>query len=148
MQNNDLEQKIAALPFESMKELKALWQSYFNEAAPVFNKATLVQKLAYRMQELEYGGLKSDVREQLKDMASGGKLKPRRKFKMKIRPPAGKSTRFAVRSRMRWPKNMVTKSCLKSQKTARASTKLRDVHSDTKTIKKPDYSPSFHVLFS
>jgi hypothetical protein len=58
MQNNDLEQKIAALPFESMKELKALWQSYFNEPAPVFNKATLVQKLAYRMQELEYGGLK------------------------------------------------------------------------------------------
>ena len=53
MQNNDLEQKIAALPFESMKELKALWQSYFNEPAPVFNKATLVQKLAYRMQELE-----------------------------------------------------------------------------------------------
>jgi hypothetical protein len=51
MQNNGLEQKIAALPFESMKELKALWQSYFNEPAPVFNKATLVQKLAYRMQE-------------------------------------------------------------------------------------------------
>ena len=89
MQNNDLEQKIAALPFESMKELKALWQSYFNEPAPVFNKATLVQKLAYRMQELEYGGLKADVREQLKDLANGGKLKPGRKFKMKIRPPAG-----------------------------------------------------------
>lgn len=89
MQNNGLEQKIATLPFESMKELKALWQSYFNEPAPVFNKATLVQKLAYRMQELEYGGLRPEVRQQLGDLANGGKLKPRRKFKMKIRPPAG-----------------------------------------------------------
>jgi hypothetical protein len=34
------------------------------------------------------------------------------------------------------------------RKTACVSTKLRGVHSDTKTIKKPDYSPSFHVLFS
>jgi hypothetical protein len=71
MQNNDLEQKVAALPFESMKELKALWQSYFNQPAPVFNKAKLVQKLAYRMQEVEYGGLKPEVRQQLKDLAAG-----------------------------------------------------------------------------
>ena len=61
---------------------------------------------------------------------------------------AGKSTRSAVHSHMRWQRNMVTKSCLKSRKTARVSTKLQDVHSDTKTIKKPDYLPSFHVLFS
>lgn len=89
MQNNNLEQQIAALPFESMKELKAMWQSYFNEPAPVFNKATLVQKLAYRMQEVEYGGLKPEVRQELRGMADGGKLKSKRKFKLKIRPPAG-----------------------------------------------------------
>jgi hypothetical protein len=47
MQNNGLEQQIAGLPHQDMKELKALWQSYFNQPAPVFNKATLVQKLAY-----------------------------------------------------------------------------------------------------
>jgi hypothetical protein len=43
MQNNGLEQQIAGLPHQDMKELKALWQSYFNQPAPVFNKATLVQ---------------------------------------------------------------------------------------------------------
>jgi hypothetical protein len=89
MQNNGLEQQIAGLPHQDMKELKALWQSYFNQPAPVFNKATLVQKLAYRMQEVEYGGLKPEVRQQLKDLAAGAKLKPGRKFKMKIRPPVG-----------------------------------------------------------
>lgn len=89
MQNNGLEQQIAGLPHQDMKELKALWQSYFNQPAPVFNKATLVQKLAYRMQEVEYGGLKPEVREQLKDLAAGTKLKPKRSFRIKNRPPVG-----------------------------------------------------------
>ena len=89
MQNNGLEQQIAHLPTEGIKELKALWQSYFNQPAPVFNKATLVQKLAYRMQEVEYGGLKPEVRQQLKDLAAGAKLKPKRTFRMKNRPPVG-----------------------------------------------------------
>jgi hypothetical protein len=89
MQNNGLEQQIAGLPHQDMKELKALWQSYFNQPAPVFNKATLVQKLAYRMQEVEYGGLKPEVRQQLKDLAAGAKLKPKRTFRMKNRPPVG-----------------------------------------------------------
>jgi hypothetical protein len=89
MQNNGLEQQIAGLPHQDMKELKALWQSYFNQPAPIFNKATLVQKLAYRMQEVEYGGLKPEVRQQLKDLAAGAKLKPKRTFRMKNRPPVG-----------------------------------------------------------
>lgn len=41
------------------------------------------------MQELEYGGLKPEVRQYLRDLADSGKLKPGRKFKMHIRPPAG-----------------------------------------------------------
>jgi hypothetical protein len=41
------------------------------------------------MQELEYGGLKPEVRQHLRDLAGGGKMKLGRKFKMKIRPPAG-----------------------------------------------------------
>ncbi len=49
MKNNGLEQQLATLPFEPIKDLRALWLSYFNEPAPVFNKVTLVGKLAYRM---------------------------------------------------------------------------------------------------
>ncbi len=49
----------------------------------------LLSLLIARMQEMEYGGLKPEVRAQLREMANGGKSKPRRTFKMKTRPPAG-----------------------------------------------------------
>lgn len=79
MQNDRLEQDIAELPAQPITALKDLWLSYFNEPAPKFNKVTLVNKLAYRMQELAYGGLSTDTRNLLRDLADGRKPAPKRK---------------------------------------------------------------------
>ncbi|MBL9028853.1 MAG: hypothetical protein JNK42_00025 [Caedimonas sp.] len=49
MNNNRLEQQIAALLFAGDEGSEDPLESYFNEPAPVFNKATLAQKLACRM---------------------------------------------------------------------------------------------------
>ena len=65
MQTNTIERDIAELNYMPMAHLKALWQSYYNTPAPQFNKLTLVNKLAYRMQEMAYGGLKQEVINQL-----------------------------------------------------------------------------------
>lgn len=84
MQNDRLEQDIAELPVQPITALKDLWLSYFNEPAPKFNKVTLVNKLAYRMQELAYGGLSSDTRNLLRDLADGRKPAPKRKARERL----------------------------------------------------------------
>lgn len=79
MQNNILERDIAELNYMPMAHLKELWQSYYNTPAPHFNKLTLINKLAYRMQELEYGGLTQEVINLLMDYGNGVKKKRKRK---------------------------------------------------------------------
>lgn len=73
MQNNALERDIAELNYMPMAHLKELWQSYYSTPAPHFNKLKLVNKLAYRMQELEYGGLPQEVINLLMDYGNGVK---------------------------------------------------------------------------
>ena len=86
MYNSDLEKEMAELIYQPMPYLKDLWKSYFEEAAPLFNKTTLVNKLAYRMQELEFGGLSTETRNMLRDLIKGKKIKRRVKA---FRPVAG-----------------------------------------------------------
>ena len=79
MQNNTLERDIAELNYTPMAHLKELWQSYYNTPAPHFNKLTLVNKLAYRMQELEYGSLRQETINLLIDYGSGARKKLKRR---------------------------------------------------------------------
>ena len=79
MQNNMLERDIAELSYMPMEHLKELWQSYYNTPAPHFNKVTLINKLAYRMQELEYGSLRKEAINLLIDYGSGVRKKRKRK---------------------------------------------------------------------
>lgn len=79
MQNNTLERDIAELSYMPMEHLKELWQSYYNTPAPHFNKVTLINKLAYRMQELEYGSLRKEAINLLIDYGSGVRKKRKRK---------------------------------------------------------------------
>lgn len=83
MQNNMLERDIAELSYMPMEHLKELWQSYYNTPAPHFNKITLINKLAYRMQELEYGGLKQEIINLLMDYGNGIKKKKQRRKALK-----------------------------------------------------------------
>ncbi len=63
--------RIAALPEKSTAELREMWTELFASAPPMFNKASMVNRLAHRLQELHYGGLPTGVRRELRDMAAG-----------------------------------------------------------------------------
>jgi len=49
--------RLAALPGTSTAELKRLWRDVFGKEPPPYNRPYLVKRLAYRLQELRYGGL-------------------------------------------------------------------------------------------
>jgi hypothetical protein len=49
--------QLAALPGKTTPELKQLWRELYGREPPSFNRDFLVKRLAYRIQELAYGGL-------------------------------------------------------------------------------------------
>lgn len=49
---------MAALKTMPMPELKAQWRELFDTDPPQYNRRALENRLAYRIQELAYGGLK------------------------------------------------------------------------------------------
>ena len=56
MENSVLAQ-LAVLPSKTTPELKQLWRELYDREPPPYNKPFLVKRLAYRVQELAYGGL-------------------------------------------------------------------------------------------
>jgi hypothetical protein len=50
--------QIAALKCAPTAELKARWRQLFETEPPPYNRRFLESRLAYRIQELEFGGLK------------------------------------------------------------------------------------------
>ena len=60
--NNSVLAKLAALPEKSTAELKQLWRDLYDREPPPFNKPFLIKRLAYRIQELAYGGLRRGPR--------------------------------------------------------------------------------------
>ena len=55
--NDSVLAQLAALPEKTPAELKQLWRELYNREPPSYNKPFLVKRLAYRIQELAYGGL-------------------------------------------------------------------------------------------
>ena len=53
--------QVAALPEKSMADLKQLWRDLYDREPPPYNKPFLIKRLAYRIQELAYGGLKPET---------------------------------------------------------------------------------------
>ncbi len=53
--------RIAALKTMPMPELKAQWRALFETEPPPFNRKHLENRIAYRIQELAYGGLKPET---------------------------------------------------------------------------------------
>lgn len=52
----------------SMAELQDIWPQYFDGEPPKFNRINLERKIAYRIQELAFGGLTKETKEQIKRM--------------------------------------------------------------------------------
>ena len=67
--------QIGALKSMDAKALKARWRELFDSEPPPYNRRFLESRLAYRIQELAYGGLKPETVERLAALAAqvGGK---------------------------------------------------------------------------
>jgi hypothetical protein len=73
--------RLAALQTATTAELKQQWRELFGKEPPSFNRAYLQSRLAYRIQELAYGGLKPEIRarlETLGEQLDGGNVVLRR----------------------------------------------------------------------
>ena len=76
--------QLAALPGKSTAELKQLWRELHDREPPSFNRNYLVKRLAYRIQELAYGGLSARAEAKLdrliaeEDLRVKGKLPVRK----------------------------------------------------------------------
>ena len=60
--------QLAALPNMEVSELKKMWGNLFETPPQSNNKDFLLRKIAWRIQELAYGGLPDDTRQKLKDL--------------------------------------------------------------------------------
>ncbi len=83
--------RLAALQAAPTATLKDQWRELFGKEPPPWNRAYIQSRLAYRIQELAYGGLKSETRarlEALGEQLDGGNIVLRR-IQANSRPLAG-----------------------------------------------------------
>ena len=81
MMNDSVLARVAALKTMPTAELKQQWQQLFEAQAPPYNRRFLESRLAYRIQELAYGGLKPETVKRLEalgEQLDGGNIVVRR----------------------------------------------------------------------
>ena len=83
--------QIAALKTRSTSELRVMWQELFGREAPVLGRRYLEDRIAFRLQELHYGGLSDRARRKLDALADQLEPKAARR-----RDPGRPITRHAV----------------------------------------------------
>ena len=66
--------QIAELPTLPIDRLKERWRALYGTEPPAYNRAHLVKRLAYRVQELAYGGISEIAMAQLRDRVEDGNL--------------------------------------------------------------------------
>jgi Protein of unknown function (DUF2924) len=71
--------RVAALPKTPTPELKRMWRELYDNEPPGFSRNYLISRLAYRIQELAYGGLKPATRTRLDALADALDPKAARK---------------------------------------------------------------------
>jgi hypothetical protein len=83
--------QLAALKGAPAGLLKDRWRELFDTEPPAYNRRFLESRLAYRIQELAYGGLSRDTLERLKAMAKqyAKQRAAERKAKPTLRPVSG-----------------------------------------------------------
>jgi hypothetical protein len=81
--NDPVLAQLAALKGAPARVLKTKWRALFDSEPPPYNRRFLESRLAYRIQELAYGGLKKETVERLRVLAkqydgkAGGRSKAR-----------------------------------------------------------------------
>lgn len=83
--------RVAVLKTTTMAELKQQWRALFETEPPGYNRKFLESRLAYRIQELAFGGLKPETKARLKALGEqyDGDDIAVRKTRLDHRPIAG-----------------------------------------------------------
>jgi hypothetical protein len=83
--------QLAALKGAPAGVLKARWRELFDTEPPAYNRRFLESRLAYRIQELAYGGLSRETLDRLRAMAKQycSQSPAERKARPMLRPVAG-----------------------------------------------------------
>ncbi|MCB9984077.1 MAG: DUF2924 domain-containing protein [Micavibrio sp.] len=85
MTSNALKE-IAALPALSRDELKQIWKDLFESTPGNCSNEFMIRRIAWRMQEMQYGGLSSVTKDKIKKLQKKSKNIRKRKDSM---PPPG-----------------------------------------------------------
>jgi hypothetical protein len=83
--------RLAALKTTPTPDLKQQWRELFESEPPPFNRRYLESRLAYRIQELAYGGLKPETVKRLEALGDevGSMTAPNRKRRQEGKPITG-----------------------------------------------------------
>ena len=83
--------RLAALKTTPTPKLKEQWRQLFDSEPPAFNRRYLESRLAYRIQELAYGGLKPETVRRLEKLGEelDGGSKAKRQTRADSRPISG-----------------------------------------------------------
>jgi hypothetical protein len=83
--------RLAALADASMADLKDQWSALFGAEPPRYSRKFLESRLAYRIQELAYGGLKPEIVKRLEALGEqiDGKNITLRRIRQEQRPITG-----------------------------------------------------------
>jgi hypothetical protein len=86
-----LPRSLAALKTTPTPDLKRQWRVLFESEPPRYNRRFLESRIAYRIQELAYGGLKPETIERLEALAEqfDSRDSVKRRIRMDDRPLAG-----------------------------------------------------------
>ena len=83
--------RVAALKETPTPQLKTMWRELFDSEPPPYNRRFLESRLAYRIQELAFGGLRPETIERLDALADevDGRNPVMRRIRHDDRPIAG-----------------------------------------------------------
>ena len=87
----DVPRRLAALKTATTPDLKQQWRTLFGTEPPPYNRRFLENRLAYRVQELAYGGLKPETVKRLDALAAqfDGRGIATRRIRHDAKPVAG-----------------------------------------------------------
>ncbi|MCF3935309.1 DUF2924 domain-containing protein, partial [Acuticoccus sp. M5D2P5] len=90
---NGIPARLAALKTTPTQKLKNQWRDLFDSEPPPYNRRYLESRLAYRIQELAYGGLKPETIKRLErlgeELDGGDRAKSRKRADHSDKPITG-----------------------------------------------------------
>jgi hypothetical protein len=87
MEREHLLSKIAQLSRLPIAELRRLWFDLYEKEAPPFNRKFLEARLAYRLQEIAFGGINDETLQRMRN--NNQKQEENRTRREAFRPPIG-----------------------------------------------------------